>query len=117
LHRWQWEFDKWTSTMMKNLTLINNFWKQLVKAQLSSEEKSLLYEHDESKQNQIDALMQRIINESLVSADAEDAISAQAIYDQHKIAGAEFISANLSLPDENGIINCRVNGQHKQIRF
>ena len=50
-------------------------------------------------------------------AAAEDAAAAQALYDQHKIAEASLISCGISLPRGTGIINCRVNGEHKQIRF
>jgi hypothetical protein len=68
---------------MKNLTLINNEWKQ----------------------------------PAFIAADPEDAVAAQALYDQHKIEGADLIAVDISLPSGSGIINCRVNGEHQQIRF
>jgi hypothetical protein len=52
-----------------------------------------------------------------LAADPEDAAAAQALYDQHKIEGADLISADILLPEGTGIINCRLNGEHKQIRF
>jgi hypothetical protein len=55
--------------------------------------------------------------ESLIAADTEDAAAAQALYDQHKIEGADLIAADITLPEGTGIINCRLNGEHKQIRF
>ena len=55
--------------------------------------------------------------ESLIDAEREDAAAAQAIYDQHKIEGADLIAADITLPEGTGIINCRLNGEHKQIRF
>jgi hypothetical protein len=48
---------------------------------------------------------------------AADEAAAQAIYDQHKIEGAALISCDITLPEGTGIINCRVDGEHKQIRF
>ena len=52
-----------------------------------------------------------------LAADPEDAAAAQALYDQHKIEGADLISADILLPEGTGIINCRLNGEHQQIRF
>jgi hypothetical protein len=52
-----------------------------------------------------------------LAADPEDAAAAQALYDQRKIEGADLISADILLPEGTGIINCRLNGEHKQIRF
>ncbi len=50
-------------------------------------------------------------------ADAEDIAVALPIYDQHKIEGATLIACDIALPAGTGIINCRVDGEHKQIRF
>jgi hypothetical protein len=47
----------------------------------------------------------------------QDAVQAQALYDQHKIEGADLLAVNITLPLNTGIINCRINGEHKQIRF
>lgn len=51
------------------------------------------------------------------SANKSDADKANDIYSNHMINNAEFISVEISLPSETGIINCRVNGEHKQVRF
>jgi hypothetical protein len=102
---------------MKNLTLLNNQWKQKVAVELNEEEKALLRNFSEDKRLDRKSLSERVIAESLVTADSEDAGVAQALYDQNKIEGAELISVEVLLPSEIGIINCRLNGEHKQIRF
>jgi hypothetical protein len=100
---------------MKNLTLIDGQWKQRVIPQLTEQEKALLRgtEQSDARKN----LMERIRSESLAAATPEDAAAVQAIYDQHKIEGADFIAADITLPSGEGIINCRVNNKHQQIRF
>jgi hypothetical protein len=102
---------------MKNLTLVNNEWKQRIVVELSVQEQALLFDLDESKREEQQILADRIASESMVTASPEDAIAAQALYDQYKIEGADLIAVDISLPSGSGIINCRVNGEHKQIRF
>lgn len=57
------------------------------------------------------------VNSSLLDVSSEDAEKAQTLYDRYKIDGAELISIEINLSIESGIINCRVNNEHKQIRF
>lgn len=102
---------------MKNLTLENGEWKQRVAPQLTAEERELLMQRGTEPNEARRALMERIRDESLVAADTEDAAAAQALYDQRKIEGADLIAADITLPAGSGIINCRLNGEHKQIRF
>jgi DNA-binding response OmpR family regulator len=102
---------------MKNLTLINNEWKQRVAVELTEEERELLETFSDDRHEERTALAERIHSESLIAADTEDAAAAQALYDQHKIEGADLIAADITLPEGTGIINCRLNGEHKQIRF
>jgi hypothetical protein len=102
---------------MKNLTLVNKEWKQRIVVELSVQERALLSDIDESKKEEQQILADRIASESIVTASPEDAIAAQALYDQHKIEGADLISIDLSLPENTGIINCRLGNEHKQIRF
>ena len=102
---------------MKNLTLINNSWKQQVGIQLSDAEKFLLINRNKDNQEQRELLIERVRDQSLIDADSEDASTAQALYDSHKIENATLIAANILLPDGVGIINCRIDGEHKQIRF
>jgi hypothetical protein len=103
---------------MKNLTLINTTWKQRTTPVLTPEEKALrsaapTEENREAKR----ALNESIHARALIDVTTEEAATAQAIYDAAKIEGAVLIAADLSLPDGHGIINCRVNGEHKQVRF
>lgn len=102
---------------MKHLTLEKGQWKQRVAPQLTAEERELLTQRGPEPNEARKALMERIRNESLIPAEPAEAEAAQAIYDQHKIEGADLISADISLPEGTGIINCRVDGEHKQIRF
>jgi hypothetical protein len=50
-------------------------------------------------------------------ADAADVAIAQPIYEKHRIEGSYLIACDIRLPEGSGIINCRVDGEHKQIRF
>lgn len=50
-------------------------------------------------------------------AGAEDIAVALPIYEQHRIEGSTLIGCDIALPEGTGIINCRVDGEHKQIRF
>lgn len=98
---------------MKLLTIIDNQWKERAQIELTEAEKTLL----RLRSPEARALIERLKSESHKEPSAEDAAAAQALYDQHKIEGADLISADISLPEGTGIINCRVDGEHKQIRF
>lgn len=50
-------------------------------------------------------------------ASIEDASAAQAIYEAHMVEGASLVACDIQLPEGTGIINCRVDGEHRQIRF
>jgi hypothetical protein len=50
-------------------------------------------------------------------ASATDAAAAQALYESHRIEGATLIACDIALPEGTGIINCRLGGEHRQIRF
>lgn len=102
---------------MKNLTLENGEWKQRVAPQLTAEERELLTQRGPQPNEAFKALVERIRSESLIAVEPAEAETAQAIYDQHKIEEADLIAADISLPFGKGIINCRVNSEHKQIRF
>lgn len=102
---------------MKNLTLINNSWKQQVEVQLTDAEKVLLTNVGRDSQEERKLLLERVRDQSLIDANSEDASAAQALYDSNKIENAALIAADISLPHGNGIINCRIDGEHKQIRF
>lgn len=102
---------------MRVLTLINGTWKQRITISLTNEEKLLRQNFEESKKQDKKALALKIKNNSLTNASANDSVSAQTIYDSNKIAGATLISVEIFLPNGNGIINCKVNKEHRQIRF
>lgn len=102
---------------MRVLTLINGIWKQRTTISLTSEEKSLRQNFEEIKKQDKKALALKIKNNSLVNPSANDSVSAQAIYNSNKITGATLISVEIFLPSGNGIINCKVNKQHRQIKF
>lgn len=102
---------------MKNLTLINNEWKQRVNPNITAEERAILENKSEDSAETRRTLMESIKDRSLVDVSAEEATTAQSIYDQNKIEDSDLISVDVTLPQGTGIINCRVNGEHKQIRF
>ena len=103
---------------MKTLTRIDDQWKQRISPTITAEEITLLRaaltpDNREAKR----ALSDSISARSLTDASAEDSAAAQALYVANLPAGAVIIAADLTLPDGHGIINCRVAGEHKQIRF
>ena len=103
---------------MENLTLTNTIWNQRIAPTLTVEEKALreaapTEENREAKRTLNESVQAR----SLLAVTTEEATQAQAIYDANKLEGAVLIAADISLPDGHGIINCRVGGEHKQVRF
>jgi hypothetical protein len=60
---------------------------------------------------------EEILARHRVDAPPKDAAIAQATYDMNRIEGAELIGCDVTLPACTGIINCRVDGEHVQIRF
>jgi hypothetical protein len=101
----------------KQLILNNSVWKQQVAVDVTKEEEDILnssnQENDEARFN----IIKKIQNQSFVNPSDEDIATAQSIYDQHKINNSVLISANITIPEGFGIINCKINGEHKQIRF
>ena len=84
---------------------------------MTSEDRLVMVSNSPQNAEARAALIARLRSESQAPATQEDSTAAQAIYDQHKIDGSIFLSASVTLPDGSGIINCRVGGDHKQIRF
>jgi len=102
---------------MIHLTQINGDWKQITLPTLTDEQKNLL--RDTNPDNDV---ARKYLRETLQStcytpAASADAISAQSIFDVNNIIGSALIAVNIILPNGNGVINCRVGGEHKQIRF
>ena len=103
---------------MKNLTLINTTWKQRVTPTVTDAERTLLLAPTTSGNREAKReLNESIKTRSLADVSTEEAEQAQAIFDAHKIDGSSLIAADISLPNGIGIINCRVNGKHSQVRF
>jgi hypothetical protein len=97
---------------MKTLSLINGIWKQKVNPNITKQERIQL---NSSRKSNI-SLMQDIQERSYVQADPLDIQIAESLFNQYKIENAEFISADIHLP-LNGVLNYRVDNNHKQIRF
>lgn len=97
---------------MKNYTFKNNAWKEIVP--FTEEEKVIL------KGDDMVAKL-AVIDGRYHDVDPEVAQSLQGIYDANKPVLKEgdvyqLIAADIN-DDGNGIINCRVNGEHIQIRM
>lgn len=101
---------------MKNLTLINNIWKVRVDPNITEQEKSIIMNINVDQDIRKNTL-NNIKNRSLEDPASEDIVIAQNIYDTNKLPNSILISADVFLPSGNGIINCRVDNEHKQIRF
>ena len=102
---------------MKNLTLVDNAWIERINPNITPEERVVLEYRTMPPSETKRALMENIKARSSRPADPADAEAAQALYDQHKLADSVLIAADITLPSGRGIINCRVNSKHKQIRF
>lgn len=102
---------------MKNLSLVDNNWIERVNPNITSEERTILEDKTMPPSDAKKALMESIKSRSSKPAESSDASAAQALYDQHKLANATLIAVDITLPNGHGIINCRVDNEHKQIRF
>jgi hypothetical protein len=106
---------------MKNLqSTTEGTWVELKQVQLTEEQKILLQSKEESDKEAIAALFAEIKALREVEAQEEDVVLAQAKYEEVKPILKEtdvyqLISFNIS--NNTGILNCRVNGEHKQIRL
>ena len=103
---------------------VETIWKEIVKVELTEEEKLLQYSTIEDDIEARKILIDRIKAEREIPVDEEISTLAQSIYEANKPILKEndtyqLIAVNMVLNDKvgNGIINCRVNGEHKQIRF
>jgi hypothetical protein len=110
---------------MKQLqSVIENYWVELKQVVLTQEEKELLTSTSETDKEVKKVLMERIKAEREVVAEEADLTLVQAAYDSIKPVLKEsdtyqLISVNFTINSGvvNGILNCRVNGEHKQIRL
>lgn len=106
---------------MKNLQLTTEgVWIELKEFSLTEEQINLMVSTKEEDQDAKIELLQLIKSQREVDAQEEDILIAQAKYNEIKSTLEEtdiyqLISFNIC--DNKGILNCRVNGEHKQIRF
>lgn len=110
---------------MKNLqSTKEGTWIELVPVELTEVEKILLMSKEESDKEAKEKLVEKIKSEREKPASKEDAELVQKLYESIKPTLEEgqtyqLIAMNASINDGNisGILNCRVNEEHKQIRF
>jgi hypothetical protein len=98
-------------------------WKQINNISLTKEQIDILKDADSEAAN---VLRAELNTNRYTVLSAEDSEVFQAKYDELKPTIKEtdqyqLIAVNMTVGDDdvvtNGIINCRVNGDHKQIRF
>lgn len=97
---------------MKNLSCqVEGVWKEKVEATNAQLE---------TLQNGTQEEKESVINALIVTPSTSDITIANGLYNQHKPTDSNYslISCDLTIGGEvRGIINCRINGEHKQIRF
>lgn len=103
---------------------VETIWKEIVKIELTSEEKALMLSMNEEDEVAKKTLIDRVKSERELELDVETSAIAQAIYEANKpilksTDTYQLIAVDIQLEGEvaTGIINCRVNEEHKQIRF
>jgi hypothetical protein len=110
---------------MKNIqSTTEGTWIELIQVKLTQSDRELIESNDESTAAAKATLMHEIKNRRETPLSEEDTEIANSVYAQHKPNLKEsdqyqLISANISLNGNvgRGIINCRVNGEHIQVRF
>ncbi len=110
--------------MKKLFCSLEGVWKEFKKVELTQEERDLLKSTGASDKEAREALMERVRLEREVAASAEDAALAEEAYirvkpvlkegDTYQLIGVDCV---VDSGHVYGIVNCRVNGDHKQIRF
>jgi hypothetical protein len=101
---------------MKIVTLKNNEWKEIVDPLVTEEEKAVL-ENTETSLEEREQLMASINSRAYQNLSLEETQQAQSIYESNMLEGYNLIDVNITLPDGYGLINCRKEDDHKQIRF
>ena len=103
---------------------IETIWKEIVKVELTSEEKALMLSMNKEDEVAKKTLIDRIKSERELELDVETSAIAQSIYEANKPTlkstdNYQLIAVDMQLEGEvgKGIINCRVNEEHRQIRF
>ena len=101
---------------MKIVTLKNNEWKEIVDPLVTEGEKAAL-ENSETPQEEREQILEAIRSRIYKDISPEEAQQAQSIYEDNMLEGYNLIDVNITLPDGYGLINCRKDEDHKQIRF
>lgn len=96
-------------------------WVEIKKVELTEEQKTLLMSKEDSDKQAKESLIETIKSQRTSEVDASKSNELISLYDSKKPELKEsdiyeLISADV-LENFTGIINCRVNGEHKQIRF
>jgi transcriptional regulator with GAF, ATPase, and Fis domain len=109
---------------MKNIVSnIEGTWKEIKKIELTTEQKALLISKKEEDKEAKLLLQNTLKIEKEVLVTPESASVYNEIYNKVKptLKDGEvykLISINISYGEKtHGILNCRINGEHKQIRF
>jgi hypothetical protein len=109
---------------MRNIVSNNEgTWKEIRRVELTTEQKELLKSQKEEDKASKLVLQNTIKEQKEMSVTPESVTIFNAIYNKHKPTLKEsdvyqLIAINISYGEKtHGILNCRVNGEHKQIRF
>ena len=99
-------------------------WIELIQVTLTEEQQALITSIDSADDEAREALFLQIKADREVALISEDVVIAEATYLANKPALAEgdtyqLIAVDMTLDEgvTQGILNCRVNGEHKQVRF
>lgn len=99
-------------------------WKELKPVELTQEEKELLKSADSANKESKRALIERVKSEREVVASKKDTNFMKSEYSKIKPVLNEgdvyqLLGVNCTVNDDkvSGILNCRVNGKHIQVRF
>lgn len=111
---------------MKNYqSTVEGVWLETVNVALTNEQRTLLISTEEEDLEAKTALRQLIQSQRQVVVETEKATFLNDFYQKNKPTlklndTYQLISIDISEPVENvfsGILNCRVNEEHKQLRF
>lgn len=109
---------------MKNFnSTTEGTWIELVRVELTDEQKTLLMSKDPDDKDAQEQLVSKIKSDSQKSVSSEKSSKLSGLYNYFKpIIGDsdvyELISINVTEGDLfKGILNYRLNGEHKQVRF
>lgn len=111
--------------MKKYQSTIEGSWIQLLKVELTKEQRVLLMSRKEEDEQAQKELREQIESQSEGQVEEVKATELTTFYEGIKPELKEedtyqLISADVSEKEEGvftGTLNCRVNGEHKQVRF